>query len=193
MIVLIDQPLKSILHQSNSFEWIAKWALELSELDIHYRPRPSIKIQILADFILECTIHEGKPSEENPMSRYEDPASSQSNEDLKSNQEDPGETWVLHIDGFSNSTGSGARIIFFNPDGDIATYAICFKILAANNESEYEILIARLKIAQQIGAQCLKVYDNFQLMVGQIKEEYEVRKRTMIKYLQKIKDLILSF
>ena len=33
-----------------------KWSLELTELDVQYYPRPSIKAQVLVDFILECTI-----------------------------------------------------------------------------------------------------------------------------------------
>ncbi|XP_077228496.1 uncharacterized protein LOC143861452 [Tasmannia lanceolata] len=33
-----------------------KWAVELSELDIRYMPRPAIKAQVLADFVAECTI-----------------------------------------------------------------------------------------------------------------------------------------
>ena len=31
------------------------WAIELSEFDIRYRPRTSIKAQALADFIVEST------------------------------------------------------------------------------------------------------------------------------------------
>ena len=37
---------------------MAKWAIELTEFDINYRPRPAVKVQILADFIVECTIPE---------------------------------------------------------------------------------------------------------------------------------------
>ena len=55
-MVLTDQPIRAVLHQADSFGRIAKWIIELIEFDINYRPRPSIKAQILADFMLECTI-----------------------------------------------------------------------------------------------------------------------------------------
>ena len=38
-----------------------KWAMELSQFDIAYVPRASIKGQALADFIVECS---GIPPEE---------------------------------------------------------------------------------------------------------------------------------
>ncbi|KAG1330379.1 putative mitochondrial protein [Cocos nucifera] len=41
--VLTDQPIKAVLHRTNAFGRIAKWAIELTEFDINYQPRPSIK------------------------------------------------------------------------------------------------------------------------------------------------------
>ena len=35
-----------------------KWAIELSEFDIRYKPRMAVKEQILADFIIEFTLAE---------------------------------------------------------------------------------------------------------------------------------------
>lgn len=48
--------MKTILHQLDTLGRIAKWGLELSELDIRFYPRPSIKAQVLVDIILEYTI-----------------------------------------------------------------------------------------------------------------------------------------
>ena len=39
---------------------MAKWTVKLGEFDIQYRPRPSMKVQVLADFITECTISDNK-------------------------------------------------------------------------------------------------------------------------------------
>lgn len=35
-----------------------KWAIELSEFDINHQSQPTIKVQVLANFIVECTIPE---------------------------------------------------------------------------------------------------------------------------------------
>ena len=48
--------MKQILQRSDRAGRIAKWAVELGEFDLEYRPRPAIKAQILADFIVECTL-----------------------------------------------------------------------------------------------------------------------------------------
>ena len=83
------------------------------------------------------------------------------------------ELWTLHVDGSSNASGVGARLILTGPEGDVAGYALRFKFLATNNEAEYEALIAGLRVAREVGDQHLKAFSNFQLVVGHIKDGYE--------------------
>ena len=47
--------MKHILHKQETFGRLMKWAIELSEFDIRYKPRAIVKWQILADFIIEFT------------------------------------------------------------------------------------------------------------------------------------------
>ena len=54
--VLTDQPMKQVLHKPESLGRLVKWAIELSEFDIRYKPRAAIKGQILVDFIAEFTL-----------------------------------------------------------------------------------------------------------------------------------------
>ena len=54
--LLTDQLIKAVLHRADASGRIAKWAIELTEFDINYQPRPTVKAQILTDFIVECTI-----------------------------------------------------------------------------------------------------------------------------------------
>nr|GEU68799.1 reverse transcriptase domain-containing protein [Tanacetum cinerariifolium] len=53
IIVNTDQPIKQILSNPKVTGILLKWSFELEEHDIYYRPRTSIKGQILADFIME--------------------------------------------------------------------------------------------------------------------------------------------
>ena len=99
----------------------------------------------------------------------------------------------MHVDGSSNESGSGVGLILIDPEGDVMEYALCFKFLATNNKAEYEALIAGLKVTREAGVQHLKVFSDSQLVVRQIKDGYEVRKKNMKRYLQKIKDLTLFF
>ncbi|GJR60722.1 reverse transcriptase domain-containing protein [Tanacetum coccineum] len=84
---------------------LQKWSIELGEYDIQYRPRTSVKRQILADFIVE---------------RLEDDSlvtTTEAEEDLP----DP---WILSIDGSSCIDGFGAGLILTNPEGTKFTYAL---------------------------------------------------------------------
>ena len=50
-----EYPMKQILHKPETSGRLIKWAIELSEFDIRYKPRITIIGQILADFIMEFT------------------------------------------------------------------------------------------------------------------------------------------
>ncbi|GJU64281.1 reverse transcriptase domain-containing protein [Tanacetum coccineum] len=102
----------------------------LGEHNITYRPRTSVKGQILADFLME------KPDEVLPDASV---------------KEAPQEPWTLFTDGSSCIDGSGAGLILTSPEGTKFTYALRFQFTASNNEAEYEALIAGLRIAAQMG------------------------------------------
>ena len=53
--------MKQILHKPETLGRLLKWAIELSEFDIRYKPRTAIKGQVLADFIMEFT--QAEPTE----------------------------------------------------------------------------------------------------------------------------------
>ena len=64
---------------------MAKWVVELTEFDISYVPRPSMKAQVLADFVIECTPIDDVQVEGQPQEETLEPA------------------WILHVDGASNA------------------------------------------------------------------------------------------
>nr|GEV72795.1 reverse transcriptase domain-containing protein [Tanacetum cinerariifolium] len=98
--------------------------------NITYRPRTSIKGQVLADFLNEI------------------PSNASQGVSVAETQKEP---WSLFIDSSSCVDGSGAGLILTNPDGVEFTYALRFQFAASNNEAEYKALIAGLRIATQIG------------------------------------------
>ena len=56
IVILTDQPLRKIMHDPKSSGRMINWSVELGEFDIRYKPRPAIKAQAMADFIVKCTI-----------------------------------------------------------------------------------------------------------------------------------------
>nr|GEW13053.1 reverse transcriptase domain-containing protein [Tanacetum cinerariifolium] len=136
--------------------------------------RTSVKGQILADFIVE---------------RPEDDTSDTSTED----REELPDPWILFKDGSSCIDGFEASLIITNPKGMEFTYALRFRLNATNNEVEYETLIAGLQIAGQMGVQNLQVNVDSKLVANQINGVYIAKESSMIKYLEKVKNLASTF
>ncbi|GKE59761.1 reverse transcriptase domain-containing protein, partial [Tanacetum coccineum] len=145
---------------------LLKWRFELEEHDIHYRPRTSVKGQILADFIVE------RPKDDPLDMKMED------TEELP----DP---WVLFTDGSSCIYGSGVGLIITNLEGMEFTYALMFRFSATNNKAEYEALIAGLRIAEQIGVRNLQANVDSRLVANQVNGIYVAKDPRMVKYLEK--------
>ncbi|GJU99068.1 reverse transcriptase domain-containing protein [Tanacetum coccineum] len=122
VVVVMDQPIKQIMSRPENTRRILKWKFELEEFDITYRPRTSIRDQILADFIAK------RPDKEDPP--------------IETTEEVTSEPWTLFTDGSSCIEGSGAGFILTSPEGEEFTYALRFKFDASNNEAEYEALVA---------------------------------------------------
>nr|GEU70030.1 reverse transcriptase domain-containing protein [Tanacetum cinerariifolium] len=147
---------------------------ELGEHDMQYRPRMSVKGQILADFIVK------RPEDDTPDTLIED-------------REELPNPWILFTNGSSCIDGSGAGLTITNPEGMKFTYALRFRFNATNNEAEYEALIAGLRIAGQMGVQNLQANVDSKLVAKQVNGIYIAKESSMIKYLEKVKNLASTF
>nr|GFA18175.1 reverse transcriptase domain-containing protein [Tanacetum cinerariifolium] len=103
------------------------------------------------------------------------------------------EPWILFTDGPSCTDGSRAGLILTNPEEMEFTYALRFRFDATNNEAEYEALIARLRIAEQMGVKNLQANVDSRLVANQVNETYVAKDVDMIRYLEKVKALEGSF
>ena len=149
-----------------------KWAIELSEFDIRYKPKTAIKGQVLADFVMEFA----------PVELVEP---TQPRDDLP--------LWKLSVDGASNAQRSGAGLILTSLEGIDIEYALRFGFHASNNEAEYEVVIAGLNLAHSLEVDQLEVHSDSQLVVRKIKDTYEAKSEKMVLYLQKVRDLLKKF
>ena len=99
---------------------------------------------------------------------------------------------MLYIDGSSNSQGSGAGIILTTLEGIQLEYALRFGFKASNNEVEYEALLVELQSATTTGAKQIRVYNDSQLVVNQVLQQYEAREDNMIAYLALVHAIIVK-
>nr|GEX27936.1 reverse transcriptase domain-containing protein [Tanacetum cinerariifolium]GEX46518.1 reverse transcriptase domain-containing protein [Tanacetum cinerariifolium] len=153
---------------------LLKWRFELEEHDIHYRPRTSVKRQILADFIIE------RPEDDPPDTPMED-------------KEELPDLWILFTDGSLSIDGSGAGLILINLEGMEFKYALRFRFNATNNEAEYEALIVGLRITKQMGVINLQANVDSRLVDNQVNKTYVAKEPGMIEYLEKVKNLTSTF
>jgi hypothetical protein len=55
ILMVTSYPLRSIHHNLNAIGNFVKWATELTEFELEFAPRHTIKSQVLADFMAEWT------------------------------------------------------------------------------------------------------------------------------------------
>nr|XP_025678997.1 uncharacterized protein LOC112778951 [Arachis hypogaea] len=94
-----------------------------------YQSRGPIKSQFLADFIAELTI----PTEEDHTKQLS-----------------------LYVDGSSNNEGCGAGIRLEADDGFVLEHSIHLSFKASNNQSEYEALVAGLRLCLDLRISAIK-------------------------------------
>ncbi|GKU89656.1 hypothetical protein SLEP1_g3769 [Rubroshorea leprosula] len=87
IVVYTDLPLRKILQKLELSGRLIGWSVELSEYDLKFQPRTTIKGQVVANFLVECistTVEEKAPK--HPV-------------------------WVLYVDGTANVEESGAEAV----------------------------------------------------------------------------------
>ena len=72
-------------------------------------------------------------------------------------------------------------------------YGVQLKFLVTNNESEYEAILIGLKIAQALKAKTALLKANSQLIMGQVKGDFEANKSMMQRYLKLTNQLVSKF
>ncbi|GJR74433.1 reverse transcriptase domain-containing protein [Tanacetum coccineum] len=152
--VITDQPIKSILNNTETSRKLAKYAVELRAYNIKFIPRNAVKGQVLADFLLDSP--EG--TKEDLYFRIpEIPV-----------EKDNTKSWTLFTDGASSPKGSGAGLVLIGPNGIEYTYALRLTFPSTNNEAEYEALLAGLRIARQMNISNIEAKVDSKLVASQI-------------------------
>ena len=114
------------------------WVIELTQYDISYEPRLTIKAQVLADFLAKMT-HPG---------------------------ESHLEEWMIYVDGSSNNKGCGASVILENSDGLAIEYSLKFEFPTPNNQAEYEACLAGIRMAKELRENAVTICSDSRLVVS---------------------------
>ena len=155
---------KPILHSR-----VGKWALALTEYSLTYQSLKTVKGQIVADFIADHSIEE-------PVTGGIETF-----------------PWTLYFDGSSHKNGSGIGIVIVSPTNEVTKYKFRISQYCSNNEAEYEALINGLEILLELGAKCLIIRGDSELVIKQITKEYKCLKETLIMYYTIVNALLKHF
>lgn len=115
-------------------------------------------------------------------------------------QEEEEGLWGMEFDGAIGKDGASIGIWiwspFFQPERVPSNVRVCAYKLAfdcSKNEAEYEALIAGLKILKKLNAKRISVYGDSELIIKQVKGEYQVKLPRLRAYKNAVLDILKIF
>ena len=94
-------------------------------------------------------------------------------------KEPPTESWTVQIDESATRKEGGIGVILISPEKETLNHAIILQFTTTNNKEDYEALLTGLSLAKALGAKNLIVQADSQLIIGQVKGDYEAKEERM--------------
>jgi ribonuclease HI/transposase InsO family protein len=163
--VVSSFPLGEIIQCREASGRIAKWAVEIMGETISFAPRKAIKSQVLVDFVAEWVDTQLPTAPIQPK------------------------LWTMYFDGSLMKTGAGAGLLFISPLGKHLCYVLRLHFPASNNVAEYEALVNGLRIAIELGVQCLDARGDSQFVIDQVMKNSHCRDWKMEAYCDEVRRL----
>ena len=178
-------PLKYIFESPYVSLRVSKWQVMLSEFDIKYVTRKSVKGSAIADQLAE------NPLEDEPFTAVEFP----DGEILAVESEEAEEenVWKMYFDGAVNMHGSGIGAVVVSPTGKQYPVAIKLDFECTNNIAEYEACARGLQVAIDLGVKQLEVFGDSALIIYQVNGEWQTKDKKLIPYQKYLTRLIEQF
>ena len=101
--------------------------------------------------------------------------------------------WVIYVDGSSTKKNGGAGVLLITPEGEEFSSSLRLEFRTTNNEVEYEVVIAGLEMALELGAESVEIRSDSQVIVGHIRGKFEAKGEKMKMYLSKVQHMQSSF
>ena len=89
------------------------------------------------------------------------------------------EIWTFQTDRSATKKVGGAGVVLISPEGETLKYAVILQFSATNNKAKCETLLTGLSLAKALEARNLIVQADSQLIIGQVKGDYEAKEERM--------------
>jgi ribonuclease HI len=172
--VTSDRGLGELFRNPEALVRIAKWAVELFGYHITFKPRTTIKSQVLADFVVDWT---GPITQPDPSTE---------------------KVWTIHCDGAWCHVGAGTAAIITSPTGVKHRYAarLSFALESdrcTNNIAEYEAVVLGLRKLRALGVTTCIIRTDSKIVAGQVEKDYAAKDPALVQYLTAIRSLERQF
>jgi ribonuclease HI len=161
---ILQQPILSVRSR--------KWAYVLIEHDLAYESLKSIKGQVVADFIVEHSIHQNDDESCNFVSIH---------------------PYKLFFDGSAYTGGQGVGIVLISSRGAIFEQSVRLEYFCTNNQAEYEVILLGLQILNSMGVKHVEVFGDSLLVMQQITSIFQCLDGSLNTYLDKCLEIIAHF
>ena len=101
--------------------------------------------------------------------------------------------WTLHFDGANSREGNGAGILLISPSGKWVPLSFKLEYEATNNVGEHEALLLGLQTARSMNIQSLKVLGDSELVVRQVRNQYQTKHTQPRAYRNEVWDMVENF
>src|SRR5438270_12436998 len=106
--------------------------------------------------------------------------------------------WQMYFDGASRTIPRaglvvGVGIVFISPRNHVIPRAFSLTKPCTNNFAEYNALLIGLQLAHQLEVRNLQAYGDSELVINQLRGEYEVRSDDLIPYFNFVLQMAEQF
>ncbi|XP_070021595.1 uncharacterized protein [Nicotiana sylvestris] len=164
---------------------LAKWQILLTEFDIVYVTRRTMKAQALADHLAENPIDD----EYKPLRTYFPDEEVNSVEAIFEDTH----AWKMFFDGAVNAKGVGIGAILISPTGQHYPATARLRFFCINNTAEYEACIMGINMAIDQNVEELSIMRDLDIIIRQARGEWETRDVKLIPYKKHVEDLSKRF
>ena len=147
--------------------------MELSNFGLKFESTSTIQSKALEEFITEWTPTPGEEVLQIVIPGKEAP-----------------QEWIMYFDGAFSLQGGGAGVLLLAPSREHLKYVVQMHFAreeATNNTTEYEGLLAGLRIAAELGIKKLIIRGDSQLVVRQVNKDYQ--SPLMEEYIEEVRRL----
>ena len=152
LLIARMDPLKYLMEKPVQDGKIAKWVLLLSEFDIKYVTRKSMKGRAIADHLAHCSLEGAKEIQEDFL-----------DEDIMGIEV---ESWKMYFDGATNQNGSGIGVLLISLKETHILISGRLNFPTTNIAIEYEACIMGLQATLGLGVKELEVYGDSALIIS---------------------------